>query len=495
MGFSLIIIGLLFMIGPDISMIDILPDFIGYILILKGISMISKINSDFEASAKYFKWCLVTSLIKIPFYLMALSMVSNDKFMSLLFLFVGGLFDAYFAYNAFNSFFDGLSSSTVSDQNNPNCKCAVFNGFERIRNFTLVFVILKPVLYIAPELTKIDNNEFGEVTVDGIVGLSRYYTLFVLLSAIIALVVGIVWYTKIKKYLKGVIADNCYIQSLEEKYFKDFVNDTTKNQSYYLLRLFTFLTIAFVFVLKLQLDGINYIPPFIFPALVFICTLFIKDTSKQTLKKLKLFSIVDVAVSFVYWIYNIIFVNSFMIVDNSDYGMTLSYAEQLDMMMSSDFDTLYGFIGLCALSLVTSVIGIILLKLLFDEIMRIAKTHAFNHFNEKYDVLTSSSDTFENEQNHSNLKLFKASKVLGFIAVAFEFVGTALTTIYPELVSALLRSMPANTRLQMQIRSILTNITPSLWTIEFVVRVVFVILVCVLITRISDAYKTKNYIE
>jgi len=495
MGFSLIIIGMLFLLGPDIALIDILPDFIGYILILKGISMISKINSDFDAGAKYFKWCLVTSLVKIPFYMMALSMMSDDQFMTLLFLFVGGLFDAYFAYNAFNSFFDGLSSSTPSNASDPNYKCAVFNNFEKIRKFTLVFVILKPVLYIAPELTKIDNNEFGEVTTNGIATLYRFYNIFVALSAFIALVVGIVWYVKIRKYLKGVLADSFYINSLEEKYKREFSDNNEKSQSFYLLRVFTFLTVAFVFLLKFQLDGINFIPPFLFPLFVCICSLYMKDTDKEILKKIKLLSLVNVGVSLIYWIYNIVFVKSFMIVDNTDYGMTLSYAEQLDMMINSDFDTLYGFIGLCVISFISSVLEIILVKLLFDRLLYIAKTHSFTHFDEKHDVLSTPSDIFENEQNNSNLKLFKASRAFCYIVVAFEFISTALTTLYPELVSKLIRSIPDYPQFFRYLRSILTNVMPSLWTIDFVLRIIFVVLISVLITRMRDAYKTRNYIE
>ena len=133
MGFSLIITGMLFLLGLDIGVIDILPDFVGYILIIKGLSMVSKINSDFEASAKYFKWCLCASIVKLPFYLLALSMSKSDTFMTLLCIFIGGLLDAYFAYNAFNSLFNGFISSTPHDDNSSKYKFALFNNFERNR--------------------------------------------------------------------------------------------------------------------------------------------------------------------------------------------------------------------------------------------------------------------------------------------------------------------------------------------------------------------------
>lgn len=494
MGFSLIMIGLLFMIGPDISIFDLLPDFIGYILILKGISRIAKINSDFLEASKYFKWCLCVSLVKLPFYIMSMAMAKSDEFMMLLCLFVGGLFDAYFAYNAFSSFFNGLSSSTPRNEDISDYKCAVFLNFEKIRKFTLVFAILKPALYIAPELTRIDNSEFGEVTSEGILGLSRFYGIFLFFFSVVALAVGIVWYVVIRKYFKGILDDKVYISFLEEKYNSEFKNDLFKNQSFSILRIFTFWTLAFVFLFKIQLDGINYIPPFLFPVFVYFSTFFMKNAAID-FKKLRIFSLAGLLVSFAYWIYNIVFVNSFIIVDKSDYGMTLSYTEQLDMMLNSDFDTLYGFIGLCAMSFVSSVLGIIMVKYLFDKIFYMAKNHAFDHFGEEYNILTASSDTFENEENESNLKLFNFTKIFCYVIIAFEFIGTALTTIFPAFVQDTIRSLPDSPAIFKIIRSLLTNLTPSLWTIELTLRVIFIICALVLISRIKEGYKNKNYIE
>jgi len=492
MGFSLIAIGLLFLIGPDIGVIDILPDFIGYILILKGLGSLSKINADFSEAAKYFKWCLWVSIAKIPVYLMSLTISKSDSFITLLCVFVGGLLDAIFAYSAFSAFFNGLSSSSVTDKDNANYRCSVFCDFEKIRKFTLAFVILKPALYIAPELTRLDSNEFGEVTSDGIVSLYSFYNVIVVLTTLIALIIGIVWYVKARKYVKNILSDSFYIKSLESRYASEFQNDALKTQSFYILRAFSLLTIAFIFLFKIQLDGISYIPPFIFPLLVFIAALSLKDVVKSNLKMLKMFSLISVFVNLVYWIYNILFVNSFIIIDNTDFGMTLSYAEQLDLMINSDFDTLYGFIGLCVISFIASVLGIITVKYLFDALWYIAKNLSFKHFDEKADILTRSTDTFENESNESTLRLFKATKRLAFVVVAFEFISTAFVTLFPSLVQSIVTGIPDKLK---ALRAVISNVIPSLWSIDLILRVIIVICACVLITRMRDGYKTKNYLE
>ena len=492
MGFSLIMIGMLFLLGPDIGVFDILPDFVGYILILKGLASLSKINADFSESSKYFKWCLCVAVAKLPLYLMCLVMSKSDMFVTLLCVFTCGFLDAIFAYNAFSAFFNGLSSTAVSKEGEKDYQCAVFCDYEKIRRFSLTFVVLKPLLYIAPELTRLDTNEFGEVTSDGIISLYSYYNIILVLCAVLALVIGIVWYVKVRKYVKGVLADEFYISNLENKYSVEFQNDALKSQSFEILRTLSFLTVAFVFLFKVQLDGISYIPPFIFPALVFIATIFMKNTVKSNVKMLKIASIICVAVNLVYWIYNVVFVNSFIIIDDTDFGMTLSYAEQLDLMLTSDFNTLYGFIGLCVISLIASIVGVVVVKYLFDALLYVAKNHAFNHFFEKTDILSSSSDMFENENNESTEKLFKVTRFFAYTVVIFEFISTAFVTLFPGFIQTIVTSIPEDYK---EFRTILSNITPSLWSIDMLLRIVLVICACVLISRIRDGYKTKNYLE
>ena len=172
--------------------------------------------------------------------------------------------------------------------------------------------------------------------------------------------------------------------------------------------------------------------------------------------------------------------------------MTLSYAEQLDLMINSDFDTLYGFIGLCTVSFIASVLGIIMVKYLFDALWYIAKNLSFKHFDEKADILTRSTDTFENESNESTLRLFKATKRLAFVVVAFEFIGTAFVTLFPSLVQSIVTEIPDKLK---ALRAVISNVIPSLWSIDLILRVIIVICACVLITRMRDGYKNINYLE
>jgi hypothetical protein len=59
MGFNYLLAGFLFLLNPDIVVLDLLPDFIGYLLIMKGLSKASKISLDFASSRNYFGYLFI----------------------------------------------------------------------------------------------------------------------------------------------------------------------------------------------------------------------------------------------------------------------------------------------------------------------------------------------------------------------------------------------------------------------------------------------------
>ena len=64
LGIGMLITAACFLFNPNVVIIDILPDFIGYIFLILGIYQLSDINYYFEESLKLFKRMLVVSLIQ-----------------------------------------------------------------------------------------------------------------------------------------------------------------------------------------------------------------------------------------------------------------------------------------------------------------------------------------------------------------------------------------------------------------------------------------------
>ena len=61
MGLALLIAAPVIIFNPDMAVVDILPDFIAYIMISVGITRMSYICPQIEAALPRFKWAAVVS--------------------------------------------------------------------------------------------------------------------------------------------------------------------------------------------------------------------------------------------------------------------------------------------------------------------------------------------------------------------------------------------------------------------------------------------------
>ena len=77
MGFLLIALSPLFLFNPDISVFDLLPDVIGYILLSTGLSSLSYLNHHFEESAKRFQRMMALSAARVAFIFVLFGMVNT----------------------------------------------------------------------------------------------------------------------------------------------------------------------------------------------------------------------------------------------------------------------------------------------------------------------------------------------------------------------------------------------------------------------------------
>jgi len=62
---GLIFVGFLFLINPDFITLDIIPDFIGYILIACGLSRLSLLEERIAAAKKWLLFLALTSVVKL----------------------------------------------------------------------------------------------------------------------------------------------------------------------------------------------------------------------------------------------------------------------------------------------------------------------------------------------------------------------------------------------------------------------------------------------
>ena len=106
MGFKYLIWGCVFFFLPNLSFIDILPDFIGCILILKGLTKISDLAPKLFDAKEAFKKVLIIGIAQFAVMFLAFSWLKTDAGLILVASFVFAVLDLIFLLPAFRNLLD-----------------------------------------------------------------------------------------------------------------------------------------------------------------------------------------------------------------------------------------------------------------------------------------------------------------------------------------------------------------------------------------------------
>lgn len=278
-GFLTMAIACLFIFNPNMNIIDVIPDIIGYIIISVALIKISDLNEDIAAAAKYFRYMILVELSKYAaiFWVFGLTHSREQNTGVLLLSFVFAIIDSSLLFIAFNKFFSGLISLGYLYPNTSVLGKVDRKGrsyTEKIKNFTLFFVIFKPVMSVLPEFADLSRYEYDESS-SGVLYLFEFIGLLRAMSVIAVSVVGIIWVVKIIRYFKRLNNDTDFYSALEEKYISDVLPKTSIFIKRDISVAFFAFVAASIFMFDFRVNYINIIPDFIGAVIlmvgVFIC--------------------------------------------------------------------------------------------------------------------------------------------------------------------------------------------------------------------------------
>ena len=292
-GFSLIPFAFLFLFEPGYTIIDPLPDFIGYIILCLAIVNLADINNRVsEALSGFRKGILINLLRFVAIYLLKSYFIADEISIGLLlFVFVFAFFELVILIPAYRSLFEGLLSLGVHHDGNvvyykriskrktidPTTGEKIVVIREGSRNLTektffltAAFLIIRGLAVTLPEFTSLiknDTYEFVEVL--------RHF------GIAITLIVGIAWLIAIISYFVRVKKDRPFIKSLSKYYFEAI----SEKPNYFTVQklnvsLYTLL-IAFIFSSDFYANHVNLIPNCIFYALVIVAAIMLRKFSKK----------------------------------------------------------------------------------------------------------------------------------------------------------------------------------------------------------------------
>lgn len=439
MGLQYLIIGCFFLLNPYFSIIDILPDFIGCIFLLKGLSKVSKISASFEDAYKQFGYLLAVSAVRM----ICIPLITNtQEIWPLIVVLCAGLIEAFFSIRGFQSLFDGLSATAHAPES------ALFTRWQETRQITYIFLIAKQVICVLPELCLLSSGEYGVVTPDGIQSAANYRMPLLLLSMIIGLFFGIAWFVQIRRYLKKILLDQPYLQHLEDRYRHQYASVSAVYIADQLRIAVILLMAAVVLSLELIFDGVNYLPHFI-GAIFFavgsakLASLPEKSANsagKKTARLALLYGIISIP----RFVYSIIFSNRIFgeYLDSKEEGLQIAYSDVLVDYLQRDFTTIYGFIALIVMAFAEAVCFILLLRSFCKMVKELIQKHTRASIPappppEGMEQYTRKKDDFALSLN-SPLAL---SRILGILTALSMVFATAAVAIFPSywLIDAIIR--------------------------------------------------------
>jgi|GEM_PF-5320946 len=265
MGITFIIAGLFFLFNPIINVLDVLPDAIGFSLLLYGIYHMSDLSEDMAAAFSDARKLLYISGGQLIVMLLLPGM--EDKGYSLVFTFVFALAEGGLLLHMFSHIFEGmgyLATRFDTSEKNP-----IRLRLTETKTVTAAFVVVRAALNILPECTYLSTSDYtGYITAFENFDISNYGTALLMLNLAVTGIFGIVWFIVSAQFWRGVSSDGVFIGQLERHYAENVASDSRRMDGRVIRTGIAFILAGFVLCFDIWLDGVNFAPDFVAALLV-----------------------------------------------------------------------------------------------------------------------------------------------------------------------------------------------------------------------------------
>ncbi len=278
LGYPYLIAAFVFLFNPCINVVDILPDFFGYLFLMKGLSKWADLCpnvSDAMESIGRLRWFMLLKMLSI-----ALIPFVDDTFV-LIFVFAFGVIELMYVLPAAAKVFDGLEyfgtrfdcetifngplkTRRVKPRNNAKTKKSKTNkrrgiGLSGVRLLTPTFFIVKTVFCLLPELCCLYS---GDITSGVQRDLAYYKPFFIEINIVVGTIIGIIWLVRLNSYIKRIYKDTAFL----ERVLADYNLEVGSNVGLAIRRRFracaSLIIAGLAFLPNMWIDGVNIIPTF-----------------------------------------------------------------------------------------------------------------------------------------------------------------------------------------------------------------------------------------
>ena len=288
----LLCLSFLFLFNPNLIVVDLLPDFIGYLLLCAALVRLSDLNGTIEEAVSGFKKMTLIDGAKwiAIVWIFGISEVDEQTSSMLLWSTVFCILELIFAIPAFSKLFSGLSALGDFHENTSihgskvkrNGKRKRVNYTDSAKRLTVLLVCAKAILAFLPELADFGNvarrmREHGDMLYDPnkvFFNPYDYIGLFRGAAFIVTLVIGILWLVRIIRYFVRIKKDTQFIDGLSDTYESRVSTKVGIFINRYVKVGFQLLGAGMLLTLDFRLEDVNMIPDLISGAILFAFALY-----------------------------------------------------------------------------------------------------------------------------------------------------------------------------------------------------------------------------
>lgn len=281
LGYGWFIAAAVFLFNPCINVIDLLPDFFGYIFLLRGLEKWADLcpnTADGVAGIKRLRWFMLLKLLS--FVLVPLV----DNTFVLIFVFAFGIVELIYALPAIGRIFDGLEyfgtrfdsrlvfsslPKPVKTPKNPKkakrqSSPKTVGNIKDVRLFTNIFFIVKTATCLLPELCSLSTFEYSGFVTNGVqIDFAQYRGFLVSFNLVVVSVLGILWLISVVRYTARVFSDTPFLVRVLHDYEIEIANDVGLATRRNLRSVISLFVAGIIFIPNMWIDGVNVIPTLI----------------------------------------------------------------------------------------------------------------------------------------------------------------------------------------------------------------------------------------
>ena len=322
-GCGLYLLALIFLVNPSVNIIDILPDFVAYLILSRAFSYAADRAPYFEETRKSFHTLALISFLKIPSYLImnyAQSSNVSDHDISALFALVFAVTETVFIISAINNLFSALfylgersNAQALIDPFPINKKGTRIMSTDTLRKYTYIVLIYRNVTYFVPEILLLTRGVDGS-SYNSTFNFAILYPYSVVILFTSTAILGIILAKRFYCYIKAIKREGKFREAIDSLLDEEAKKRVAKNErTRRMLTTLTLLAASSILTLEVRFDNfgsVNLLPHFLYGIIITIAIYKLTHFTKKCIPALVL-GILYSSVAFAGFVMEIIFLDTY----------------------------------------------------------------------------------------------------------------------------------------------------------------------------------------